>query len=108
MMKKVFRTLFDIADSVLAYILTVAGILFSNVVPLIKSNEPFTIDMGIWRIAASMVIAFIFVGQQEQLTADESGSNAKAREGRRKNFKNRMANALAHGFMWAQLINIAS
>lgn len=106
-MKKFTRWLIEIADDVLAYVLTVVGILFSNIVPMMKSNEPFALDIGAWRIAGSIIIAVLIVGKQEQLTPDEKGSTAKAREGRHKKFGSRMSNALAQGVMWSYIMNMA-
>lgn len=105
-MKKFWRDIFEILDDILAYVLTVVGILFSNALTLMTSNEPFKLDMGLWRIAAAMVIAFVFVGQQEQIKPDATGNKATSREGRRHNFKARMVNALAHGFMWSQATEV--
>ena len=105
-MKKFWKDVLEIADDVLAYVLTVIGILFSNALTLMSSNEPFTLDLGAWRIAAAMVIAFVFVGRQEQIKPDDNGNKVASREGRRRNFKTRMVNALAHGFMWSQATEV--
>lgn len=45
-LKKFFSWLADILDDILAYILTVVGILFSNAAPLLKNNEPLVLDKG--------------------------------------------------------------
>lgn len=105
--KKVFHNIAELADDVLAYILSVVGILFSNIIPLMQSNEAFTLDLGAWRIAGAFIISFLLIGKQEQLSPDEEGNTAKARAGRKSRFWIRMSNALAQGFMWAQLMNIA-
>lgn len=104
-MKKLLKTMGDVADDVLAYVLTVVGILFSNALPLLKTNEPFSLDMGVWRIGAAMVVALVFIGHQEKITPDDEGSKARSREGRRKNFKIRMVNALAQGVLWSTITN---
>lgn len=104
--KKFFTWLADVTDDVLAYVLTVVGILFSNIVPLMQSNEPFYLDIGKWRIAGAMIIALLFVSKQEQLPTDDKTNTAKAREGRRRNFAYRMSYALSQGFMWSQLMNL--
>ena len=105
-MKKFFKAVGEIMDDVLAYILTVIGILFSNVVPLLKTNEPLSIDIGAMRIIAACIVAFLFIKDQEKLTADETGSKATAKAGRKKNFRTRMINALSQGFMWSQVMNM--
>lgn len=103
-MKKFRKWIVDIADDVLAYVLTVLGILFSNILPLMQSNEPFNLDIGIWRIIGAMVISILLVSKHEQLPIDNETA-AKAREGRRKNFGYRMSYALSQGFMWSMLVN---
>lgn len=105
-LKKFFSWLADILDDVLAYILTVVGILFSNAVPLLKSNEPLDLDMGTMRIVAACIVAILFVSNQESVGEVEGETKAKAKEGRRKNFKKRMINALSQGFMWSQVMNM--
>lgn len=105
-MKKFFKWLADVTDDILAYILTVVGILFSNVIPLLKSNETISLDMGWMRILAACIVALLFVSDQEKIGTLEGESKAKAKEGRRANFRKRMTNALAQGFMWSQVMNI--
>lgn len=105
-MKRFFKWIADIADDVLAYILTVVGILFSNAIPMLKTNEPLTIDIGVMRIVAACIVALLFIKDQEKLIADESGSKALSKAGRKKNFRTRMTNALAQGFMWSQVMNM--
>ena len=104
--KSFFKWLGDILDDVFAYILTVVGILFSNVIPLLKTNEPFTLDIGTMRIVAACVVALLFVNEQENIAAVEGDNKLKAKEGKRKNFRKRMTNALAQGFMWSQVMNM--
>ena len=105
-LKKFFSWLADILDDVLAYILTVVGILFSNVVPLLKSNEPLSIDIGAMRIVAACIVALLFVSDQEKIGATDIDTKAKAKEGKRANFRKRMINALSQGFMWSQVMNV--
>ncbi|RPJ58504.1 MAG: hypothetical protein EHM12_07750 [Dehalococcoidia bacterium] len=106
-MKKFFKAVGEIMDDVLAYILTVIGILFSNAIPLLKTNEPLTIDIGYMRVVAACIVALLFVTNQEKLTADpETGSKVIAKAGRKKNFRARMINTLSQGFMWSQVINM--
>ena len=105
-LKKFFSWLADTLDDVLAYVLTVVGILFSNAVPLLKNNEPLILDMGMMRIVAACIVAILFVSNQESVGETEGETKAKAKEGRRKNFKKRMINALSQGFMWSQVMNM--
>jgi hypothetical protein len=105
-MKKFFKAFVDILDDILAYILTVIGILFSNVIPMLKTNEPLRIDIGAMRIIAACIVAFLFIKDQEKLAIDETGSKVNAKAGRKKNFRARMTNALAQGFMWSQVMNM--
>lgn len=106
-MKKFYKWFVEIIDDILAYVLTVVGILFSNAIPLLKTNEPLTIDIGYMRIVAACIVALLFVTNQEKLIADpETGSKVIAKQGRKKNFKARMINALSQGFMWSQVMNM--
>jgi hypothetical protein len=105
-LKSFFKLIGDVLDDVLAYILTVVGILLSNALPLMKSNEPFTLDIGAVRIVVALLVAFLFVTDQESLGVKDAEGKAIAKSGRRKNFRKRMANALSQGFMWAQIMNV--
>lgn len=96
------------SDDAMVYFATVAGILFSNAIPLLKSNESFELDMGKWRIAAAAFVAFTTVRSQEKLTADDKGNTAAARAGRRARFWDRLQNAAAQGFMWSQISNLGA
>jgi len=103
-LKKFLTWLCDIFDDILAYILTVVGILCSNILPLMQSNEAFNLDISIWRIVGAMVISILLVSKHEQLPTDNKNS-AKAREGRKKNFGYRMSYALSQGVMWSMFVN---
>lgn len=104
--KKIWNKIFDVLDDVLAYILTILGIVFSSYLPLLKKSEPIDITIGWWRVALSAMVALLVIGKQESLDVDESGSVDKSRAGRRKRFLSRMMNAFAQGVMWSQLISI--
>ena len=78
--KNFFRAVGDVLDDVLAYVLTVIGILFSNVVPLLKSNEPLSIDIGAMRIVAACIVAILFVSNQESVHEADGETKAKAKE----------------------------
>lgn len=105
-LKKFFAWLGDILDDILAYVLTVVGILFSNAVPMLKANEPIVLDFGLLRIVVAMIVALLFVSDQETLGKIDGETKAVAKQGRRKNFRKRMTNALAQGVMWAQIMNM--
>jgi hypothetical protein len=105
-MPRLKQRLIEIADDILAYVCTVAGIVFSNSITLLKSNEPFIIDVSMWRLAASAFVAFMIIRNQEKLTPDKEGKTELARAGRRARFIPRMQNAAANGFMWSQIMSI--
>ena len=107
-LKKFFFWLADVLDDVLAYILTMIGILASNYLPLLKSMDSITVDVGIWKIILSAIIALMIVGKGEQLDGTVSEEKVKSKAGRKKRFLLRMSNALAQGVMWSQLINAAA
>jgi hypothetical protein len=106
--KQFWNKFFDLLDDILAYILTIIGILCSNYLPLLKSNEEININIGIWKIVLASIVALMIIGRQENLDIDENGSKIKAKEGRKKRFFSRMMNALAQGIMWNQLMQLAS
>lgn len=106
--KRFCNGLFDLLDDVLAYILTIVGILCSNYLPLLKTNGHIDVQLDWWRVGLSAIVALLIIGKEEQLSPDESGSTDKSRVGRKKRFTMRMINALAQGVMWSQLISIAS
>ena len=106
--KKIWSKIFDVLDDILAYIMTILGILLSAYMPLLKTLEPINIKADWWRLAMAALVAILIVSKQETLDSDETGSIEKSKEGRRKHFFNRMANALSQGVMWDQLIQLAS
>lgn len=106
-LKLILRRIYDIADDVLAYILTVSGILLSNALPALKAGEDMAVSLNPWRIAVAAAVAIILVSRQEALDIDEDGTRDKSRAGRRRRFWQRMGNALAQGMMWAQVSNLA-
>ena len=107
-LRKFLNWFIDTVDDVLAYFCTIGGILFSNAIPLLKTNEPFVLDMGVWRIVAAAFVAFMMVRSDEKLKPDEKGDTKAARDGRRSHFWERMKTATAQGFMWAQITNIGA
>jgi hypothetical protein len=106
--KKFWVKLFDILDDVLAYILTIIGILCSNYLPLLRTNQKIDITIDWWRVALAAIVALMIIGKEESLDVDENGDTKKAREGRKKRFLMRMVNALAQGTMLAQIIQLTS
>lgn len=98
----------DWADDVLAYVLTVAGILLSNGISMLKTNDAITLDMSPMRLVLAAIVALMVVTRQEIVVSDPQGNTQKAKEGRRKNFAVRMGNAIAQGFMWSQLMNLGA
>ena len=106
-MKKIFKTLFDILDDVLAYVLTVVGIIASNYINAMKTGEEITVDIGLWKIVLSAIIALMIVGKGEQLDGEKENEKALSKAGRKKRFWARMSNALSQGVMWSMFINAA-
>jgi hypothetical protein len=104
-MKKFLKWIANIADDVLAYVLTVAGILFSNVLPYLNSNESFAVHISAWRISGALLVALLITLWQETLKPDEDGSKVLSRQGRKKKFIQRMFNALLFGFGSAGIID---
>ena len=107
-LKTFFKWLGDILDDILAYVLTVVGILASAYLPLLKSGEAINVDLGIWKLALSAIVALMIVGTGEQLDDNDIIDKAKSKAGRKKRFWQRMSNALAQGVMWSQIMNMAA
>lgn len=106
-LKKFWTWFVDFADDVLAYILTLAGILLSNGLSMLKTNDAIVLDMSPMRLVLAAIVALMVVTRQEAIP-NEPTNKAQAREGRRKNFGIRMGNAIAQGFMWSQLMNLGA
>jgi hypothetical protein len=102
-MRAVLTWLADILDDVLAYALTIIGILFANYVPMLKGTGTINLKIEMGRILVAAVVALIIIGKQEYLP----NSNADTRAGRRKNFVQRMVNALSQGIAWDTIIGMA-
>lgn len=107
-LKKFWTWFIDWADDVLAYVLTLAGILLSNGLSMLKTNDAIVLDMSPMRLVLAAIVALMVVTRQEAIPNEPSGNTAKAREGRRKHFGVRMGNAIAQGFMWSQLMNLGA
>jgi hypothetical protein len=107
-LKKSWDKFVDVIDDFLAYFLTIAGIMISNYIPLLKTTGTIHIETDWWRIGISAMVALIIIGRQESLTIDEDGTTNKSKAGRKKKFTIRMFNALSNGMAWAQLIDMAS
>jgi hypothetical protein len=97
----------DIIDNLLAYVLTMVGIVASNYIPMIKTNGHIDFTVDVWRLGISAIVALIIVGKQETVSPDEMGNTEKSRAGRRKNFVPRMANAVAQGIAWNTIMQMA-
>jgi hypothetical protein len=107
-LKKFWYKVFDVLDDILAYILTIIGILCSNYLPLLKSNGIIDISIDWWRIGLAAVVALMIIGKQETLEIDENGTTEKSKQGRRKRFALRMINSLSQGVLWNQIIQLAT
>jgi hypothetical protein len=101
---KLWSKLIDVLDDILAYLLTIVGILSSTYIPMLKTGEPIDIRLNAGRLIVSAIVALLIIAKQERITGEDT---AKAREGRRRNFASRMLNALAQGVMWVQIMQLA-
>jgi hypothetical protein len=102
-MHAILERLADVLDDVLAYALTIIGILFANYVPMLKSTGTINLKIEMGRIIVAAVVALIIIGKQEYLP----NANTETRAGRRKNFVQRMVNALSQGIAWDTIIGMA-
>lgn len=105
-MRRVLNKIIDIVDDILAYILTIVGIMVSNYIPMLQGTDAIDIKIDPWRIALSAIVALIIIGKQEAILEQEEEGKTKARMGRRRRFFIRMVNALSQGMMWSQLMQI--
>jgi|WetSurMetagenome_2_1015567.scaffolds.fasta_scaffold753571_1 hypothetical protein len=101
---KLWSKLIDVLDDILAYLLTIVGILSSTYIPMLKTGEPIDIRVNSGRLIVSAIVALLIIAKQERITGEDT---AKARAGRRANFASRMLNALAQGVMWVQIMQLA-
>ena len=104
MMKRFWARIIDVADDILAYVLTVVGILVSNYLPVLKTTGHIDVSLDWWRIAIASLVALMIVAQQEHVDPTVPGAKA----GKRSNFGKRMGNALAHGIAWNQVMQMGS
>jgi hypothetical protein len=105
-LKSFWIKLFDILDDVLAYALTIIGILSSTYIPLLKTNKSIDISIDWGRLVIAAVVALLIIGKQETIVPDKEGNTIKAREGRKNRFLLRMINALGQGVLWSQITNL--
>ena len=103
-LKNLWYKVFDVLDDILAYLITIAGILLSTYIPMLKSGEPIDINIDYGRLIVSAIVALLIIAKQEKITGEDT---AKARAGRRKNFASRMPNALGQGVLWVQVAGLA-
>jgi hypothetical protein len=99
-MKKIWKWIVDVSDDVLAYLLTVVGILASNYIPMLQTGEHINIELSIGRVIIAGLVALLLVGWQENKGDDKVGKKA--------NFKLRMINAVAHGLAWPTVLKVIS
>lgn len=95
---KTIKALLAAGSSLIVYLSTLLGILLSQYAPLLLSHQPISTTFQWIRLAISMAIAFYIMAGQE------SGGDI---EGKAKNFKRRVANAMAHGISWNTIMGIA-
>jgi hypothetical protein len=103
MMARLWPKVMDVLDDVLAYILTIVGILLSNYLPVLKVTGHVDLHIDPWRVGIASLVALLVVTKQESLGGlDKEASKA----GRRRNFGQRMASALSHGIAWNQIVQL--
>jgi hypothetical protein len=103
-LKGLWYKVFDVLDDILAYLITIAGILSSTYIPMLKTGEAIDIRLNYGRLIIAGIVALLIIAKQEHISGEDT---AKARAGRRSNFATRMLNALAQGVMWVQIIQLA-
>jgi hypothetical protein len=103
-LKGLWYKVFDVLDDILAYLITIVGILSSTYIPMLKTGESIDIRLNYGRLIIAAIVALLIIAKQEHISGEDT---AKARAGRRKNFASRMLNALAHGVMWVQIMQLA-
>jgi hypothetical protein len=104
--KQFWNKVFDFLDDVLAYLLTIIGILSSTYLPLLKVQGDINIKVDLGRVAIAAVAALLVIGKQEQIVPDKEGDSVKAREGRKRKFLLRMINSLGQGVLWSTISNL--
>ena len=106
--KAFVKKLLELLDDVLAYLLTIAGILFSAYLPLLKTGEDIQVSVSWWKLLVAAACALMVVAKQEIIVPDDKGNIDKSRAGRKRRFLLRMANALAQGIMWDTFIQFTN
>jgi hypothetical protein len=105
-LKQFWNKLFYFLDDILAYVLTILGIISSTYIPLLKNNGSINISIDWGRIVIASIVALLIIGKQESLDSDETGDTSKSRAGRKKRFIHRMINALGQGVLWSQITSL--
>jgi hypothetical protein len=105
-LKQFWNKVFDFLDDILAYILTIIGIISSTYIPLLKTKGDIDINVDWGRIAIAAIVALLIINKSEQLTPDEAGDKSKSKAGRKNRFLFRMINALGQGVLWSQITNL--
>lgn len=90
-------------DSMLVYLLTLAGVLVAEYLPLLKSGVGFTLNIRTGNLVVASVIALMFVLQDEVSTSGHSPADTRA--GKKKNLRRRLAHAIAQGIAWTTITN---
>jgi hypothetical protein len=100
-MAKALNKIIDLLDDVLAYALTVAGILVSNYLPDLSSKGKINIEIDVGRVILALIVALILINKTEK-----TDGKPESRAARRKNFVIRMVNALSQGALLGQVSTI--
>jgi hypothetical protein len=97
-MPKVITIVKDAFFGVAVYLATLIGILLSQYAPLLLTHARLDTAFDFVRLAISMAVAFYVVASQE---------NGGDEEGKKRNFKKRIANAFSQGVAWNSIMGIA-
>ncbi len=95
-------------DEILVYFVTVASILMSQYIEILKSGEDieFTVQTG--KLLVAMFIALMITLKTEETKGSNEQEKTASRSGKRNNLGGRLYVALSSGMMWPQIIGIAT
>lgn len=95
-------------DEILVYMVTVASILMSQYIEVLKSGEDveFTVQTG--KLLVAMFVALMITLKAEEVKGSSDQEKTVARNGKRKNLGARLYVALSSGMMWPQIIGLAT
>lgn len=102
--RKAWRKLLSWADDWFVYAVTLASIMFSSQMDVLKAGGDISLDISYGRFFLSSIVCLGIIAYQESLVKDEGGSTAKSRAGRKKHFWERVGKGIAFGISWPQVL----